>query len=107
MEVCEDMSVDLQINLRKRQYMEDLLEHPNKRTCNGLVSITNGNGILHHQLNECSLVYWEMPALPQKNPLPEHIPKTEVQMDSMNYSSAPCPRCMAGESGHINHILGL
>ncbi|XP_063290173.1 uncharacterized protein C10orf143 homolog [Pelobates fuscus] len=117
MEVCEDMTVDLPLaNLRKRQCMGDMTEHPNsKRQCTSLGSIANGNGVLYNQFNDCDMVYWQMQmSMAKKEPVSEFVPQSENNMDYMpvenhgrSSSAQQCPRCIAGESGHINHILGL
>ncbi|XP_053306183.1 uncharacterized protein C10orf143-like isoform X2 [Spea bombifrons] len=117
MEVCEDMSMELQFcNMRKRQCMGDVAEHPNnKRQCTGLGSLANGDGLLFNQFNECDMLYWQMQiSTEQTKSMPGLVPKPEIQMDCMAFenqesgaSTQPCQRCIAGESGHINHILGL
>ncbi|XP_040292485.1 uncharacterized protein C10orf143 homolog [Bufo bufo] len=109
MEMCEDMVIDLNmVNMRKRQCMDAVLDHPlNKRTCQGLEGFSNANGVL---LSDYDMVYWQAEV---KEPANGFVPKDGVQQSCMppqnpqNVSPQICPRCIAGESGHINHILGL
>ncbi|XP_077311644.1 uncharacterized protein LOC143930874 [Lithobates pipiens] len=118
MEVCEDMAVDLEVvNMRKRQCMDGVLDHPlNKRACHGLQSMTNGNGVLLSPMADCDMAYWQMEIsngrreqvngfifkeVTQPTIMPPQICQQSV------ISPQTCQRCMAGESGHINHILGL
>ncbi|XP_075468325.1 uncharacterized protein C10orf143 homolog [Ascaphus truei] len=116
MEVCEDMAVHMEMaNMRKRQYVEDIGAHPNnKRICKGLESIANGNGILLNPVNDCNTVYWQMQISPDKAFMQELVSESDMQLSCAPFhnhesggSSQPCQRCMAGESGHINHILGI
>ncbi|XP_077114546.1 uncharacterized protein LOC143769668 [Ranitomeya variabilis] len=110
MEMCEDMVVDLNVaNLRKRQCMDASIDHPlNKRTCQGLESYTNG--VL---LNDYDMVCWQAEVAPVKEPVNGFVPNGGIQQHCMPLQKAQtetpqiCLRCMAGESGHINHILPL
>ncbi|KAM3913820.1 uncharacterized protein C10orf143 homolog [Leptodactylus fuscus] len=110
MEMCEDMAVDLNVvNMRKRQCMDAVIDHPlNKRTCQGLDRFANTNGVL---LNDYDMVCWQAEVAPNVNqPVNGCVPNGGIQQHCMlpqNPSPQICPRCMAGESGHINHILGL
>lgn len=111
MEICEDMVVDLNVvNLRKRQCKDTVLDHPlNKRTCQGLEKVANSNGVL---LNDYEMVYWQAEVAPSvKEPVNGF--NGGIQQHCMSPQNPPsvspqiCPRCVAGESGHINHILRL
>ncbi|XP_069835037.1 uncharacterized protein C10orf143 homolog [Dendropsophus ebraccatus] len=113
MEMCEDMVVDLNVvNMRKRQCMDTVMDHPlNKRTCQGLESFANANG---HLLKNFEMVYWQAEvAANMTEPVNGFVPNGGVQQHCLppqnphNASLQTCPRCMAGESGHINHIMGL
>ncbi|KAM5142269.1 uncharacterized protein ACMZJ9_016211 isoform 2-T2 [Mantella aurantiaca] len=117
MEVCEDMSVDPEVvNMRKRHCMDGVLDHPlNKRTCHGLQSLTNGNGVLLTTMTDCGMTFWQMEVSNgRREPINGLVFQDVTQPDIMppqNHqnvvSPQVCQRCMAGESGHINHILGL
>lgn len=111
MEMCEDMVVDLNVvNFRKRQCMDTVLDHPlNKRTCQGLETFANSN-----LLNDYEMVYWQAEVVPGvKEPINGFVSNGGIQQHCMppqNPQRVPpqiCPRCIAGESGHINHILRL
>ncbi|XP_002932693.1 uncharacterized protein C10orf143 homolog [Xenopus tropicalis] len=111
MDICGDMAMELDLaHVRKRHCMDDIGEFPNsKRTCRGLENLTNGDGILLNQLNECDMVYLQMQMAANKDSFQTLTPQRHQNMvvpGSMG-SGQPCPRCIAGESGHINHILGL
>ncbi|KAM4034966.1 uncharacterized protein C10orf143 homolog [Anomaloglossus baeobatrachus] len=109
MEICEDMAVDLNVvNLRKRQCMDAAMDHSlNKRTCQGLESYAHGD-----LLNDYDMVYWQAEVAPGvKEPVDGFIPNGGTQQHCMPLQNSQtltpqiCLRCMAGESGHINHIL--
>ncbi|KAG5262338.1 hypothetical protein AALO_G00274100 [Alosa alosa] len=89
----------------KRRHEE---EHGNwecqpKRLCSGVVHCRN---IEYGAVGESPMDTWEIQqqVLPNENRGNEVVP---VMSTPQGRSSAQCcPRCMAGESGHINHIMG-
>ncbi|XP_029465859.1 uncharacterized protein C10orf143 homolog [Rhinatrema bivittatum] len=102
------------IALRKRQQLEDAGHPNNKRICKGLETLPNGNSIVKHQLNEYHIHNWDMQHFPQQsvssnNGIPEHMRGNQNYGIFQNQESRglvqPCPRCIAGESGHFNHIM--
>ncbi|KAM8924610.1 uncharacterized protein C10orf143 homolog [Pelodytes ibericus] len=115
MNICEDMDLQLS-NMKKRECMGDILEHPNsKRQCLDLDNIANGNGLLFNQLNECKMVCLQM-QISKEQSMQEMVPKPENHThfgnmpfgnDQTKSCTQACPRCMAGESGHLRHVLGF
>ncbi|KAK6487340.1 hypothetical protein HHUSO_G8490 [Huso huso] len=107
------MDCMLSVQNKRRHEVEDLgewenLNQPTKRFCGGLEScIQFDNAAANDQLGECPMDTWNM-----QQPVSSHDPrsKTANQHSSMVYANGsgsvqPCLRCMAGESGHINHIV--
>ncbi|XP_063076925.1 uncharacterized protein C10orf143 [Engraulis encrasicolus] len=95
--------------LHNKRRLEE--EHGNwecqpKRLCGGLV----GCGHIEYGAVadcQCPMDTWEIQ--PQVVP-PNGNRGTKVAPDMSAQGNRPaaqcCPRCMAGESGHINHIMG-
>ncbi|XP_027675373.1 uncharacterized protein C10orf143 homolog isoform X2 [Chelonia mydas] len=90
-------------------------EPERKRVCKSLEPIPNESDFCH-QLNECAMDYWTMELdSKQKGTTEQFIPQTPKEkpnsMIFQNHGSKgtaqPCPRCIAGESGHFNHIMGF
>lgn len=102
---------------QKRRLGEQAEGHPiHKRVCKEVESVQKENGGLFHPLKECLLGYWDMQLSPrQENSAQDHFLRNVTEQHSsaifQNHESSvsvqPCLRCIAGESGHINHILGL
>ncbi|XP_030058829.1 uncharacterized protein C10orf143 homolog [Microcaecilia unicolor] len=102
--------------LHKRRQLEDA-GHPNsKRICKGLGTLPNGNSTVNHQISDCHIDNWDMQHFPQQSVstndgIPEHMRESQSYGIFQNTESRglvqPCPRCIAGESGHINHIMGF
>ncbi|KAK6482224.1 hypothetical protein HHUSO_G16828 [Huso huso] len=103
-----DCMVSVQ-NKRRHDEVEELgkwenFNQPTKRVCGGLESCIQ---FANDQLGECP-----MDTLNMQQPVSSNDPrsKTANQHSSMVYTNGsgsvpPCLRCMAGESGHINHIM--
>ncbi|KYO43924.1 uncharacterized protein C10orf143 homolog isoform X2 [Alligator mississippiensis] len=88
-------------------------EPERKRACKSLETLPNESGA-HCQLNKCTMDYWTMELDSKQEGFPEQcIPQTtEEKQNSVIFqnhgsrsTTQPCPRCIAGESGHFNHIL--
>ncbi|XP_074856550.1 uncharacterized protein C10orf143 homolog isoform X2 [Carettochelys insculpta] len=86
-----------------------------KRVCKSLETFPNESEFCQ-QLNECAMDYWTMELdSKQKSSIEQFIPQTtKEKQNSMIFqnhggkgNAQPCQRCIAGESGHFNHIVGL
>ncbi|XP_024069044.1 uncharacterized protein C10orf143 homolog [Terrapene carolina triunguis] len=109
----------LALHTRRRRRGALLPQEPGeperKRVCKSLETVPNESDFCH-QLNECAMDYWTMELdSKQKGTTEQFIPQTPKEkpnsMIFQNHGSKgtaqPCPRCIAGESGHFNHIMGF
>ncbi|XP_069045084.1 uncharacterized protein C10orf143 homolog [Lepisosteus oculatus] len=116
------MSMDCMVPAQnKRRHEEDLDVNVNqtKRFCSGSGSCNQfENGAVSTQLTESPMDTWDMhqqQSLPRsRNPnCTAFLCITSTQTSDMRYASEDggfvqlCLRCKAGESGHINHIMGF
>ncbi|KAJ8404852.1 hypothetical protein AAFF_G00332390 [Aldrovandia affinis] len=100
-----DYMITLQ-NKRGREYLEDREHfHPAKRLCNGPGSCGQ---IEFAAVVESPMDTWEnqKQGLQNGNTVLNHHDPNMVHTAQAGASPQMCPRCMAGESGHINHIMG-
>ncbi|XP_067858489.1 uncharacterized protein C10orf143-like isoform X2 [Heptranchias perlo] len=115
------VSMDYLVTVQKRRINEELgcwgrVGKPdNKRICQGLDgSFPVENDVPYTQLNWSSIDHWNL----QKHFQPEGLMSKTVTLPNVDKLafvmqqnhvqasiSKPCPRCLAGESGHINHIM--
>ncbi|KAL2769087.1 uncharacterized protein WCI35_021813 [Daubentonia madagascariensis] len=81
-----------------------------KRACRRLEASGHERGC--HQMNSCTLVSWDPeggeppPGGCPPAPRPESgqgKPNAGIPQNSGRSLAQPCPRCIAGESGHFNH----
>ncbi|XP_069467548.1 uncharacterized protein C10orf143 homolog [Ambystoma mexicanum] len=113
------MSVNMMdfVCVQKRRLDKESTGHPNhKKVCQGLESAPKENCGLFQPLNECFMDYWDMhfstnPEASAHEGFLENEMETQSSVIFQNHESKvsvpSCPRCIAGESGHINHILRL
>ncbi|EAW49156.1 hypothetical protein G5576_004774 [Homo sapiens] len=97
---------------RWRQRRAEDLQVPGdvKRVCRRLEASGHERGC--HQVNACALASWgpEDRELPSRGCLPAPRPEsgqgrlsTGISQNGGRSSAQPCPRCIAGESGHFSH----
>ncbi|GCC22331.1 hypothetical protein chiPu_0000719 [Chiloscyllium punctatum] len=112
------LSMDYTVALQKRALSQEAgvwEQADNKRFCQGLESsFPVENDVQYTQLNENSMYHQNLQkhvhptrlmgrrvAFPNVGQLAFLMQQSHEQMDT----SKPCPRCLAGESGHINHMV--
>lgn len=104
------MSALLQNKRGREGDPEDWGFNPNKRVCNGLESCVQAE---YGALTESPMDTWEIQQVSHlkdttttiinnNNHLQVHAKVLEAQNGS---GPQCCPRCLAGEPGHINHIM--
>lgn len=97
---------------------EDWSFHPNKRVCNGLESCVQAE---YGALTESPMDTWEIQQVSHlkdtsttttttiinnNNNNIHHLQVHAEELEAQNGSGPQCcPRCLAGEPGHINHIM--
>nr|XP_056706301.1 uncharacterized protein C10orf143 homolog isoform X2 [Euleptes europaea] len=99
---------------RRRRSELHLPEPERKRICKSLE--TTPQDIVCHLPRKYSMDYWDMEQdLKQKRPVDLFSPKImKEKPNSMIFpdnetvtTARPCPRCIAGEPGHLGHIMCL
>ncbi|XP_078079591.1 uncharacterized protein LOC144500478 [Mustelus asterias] len=113
------MSMDYMVTVQKRRMSQEAAvweQADNKRFCQGLDgSFPVENDVPYTQLNWSSMDHWNLPkhvdptglmgktiSVPNVDKLTFVMQQNQEQVGT----SKPCPRCLAGESGHINHMIG-
>ncbi|XP_060096812.1 uncharacterized protein C10orf143 homolog [Heteronotia binoei] len=102
------MSLLMERRRRREFYMS---EPERKRICKSLE--TSPQDIICHLPRKCPVDYWNMEE--EKKPKDLFSPqimkektKSMIFPDNETITTArPCPRCIAGEPGHLGHIMGL
>ncbi|KAG7492561.1 hypothetical protein MATL_G00016640 [Megalops atlanticus] len=100
--------MDYMISVQNKRRLEDLENlahfHQNKRLCNGLASCSQ---VECGAVGESPMDTWEIQqqGLQKSNAVASHH-ETNLVYTPQGVTSQFCPRCMAGESGHIKHIMG-
>lgn len=100
------MSMDFVSTFHNKRRHEDEQENwgcQSKRLCTAVAGYGN---IEYGAVGESPMDTWELQqhVLPNGNRGHEVVPAMSPPQDRA--SGQCCPRCMAGESGHINHIMG-
>ncbi|XP_051778954.1 uncharacterized protein si:ch211-221j21.3 [Erpetoichthys calabaricus] len=96
-------------NKRRHEVEETSAEinQPTKRVC---IDFGNAGGI---QVQEYPMETWDMQESVQNMAHPGNIVSPSFTLNSYPYmasrnsNSGPCLRCLAGESGHINHLMKI
>ncbi|XP_072523626.1 uncharacterized protein [Salminus brasiliensis] len=96
-------------NKRGREGDQEEWDFQAKRVCNGLQSCVQ---VEYGTLTESPMDTWEaQQVIPLKDTISSNNHHHQVQvhaqvLEAQNGSASQCcPRCMAGEPGHINHIM--
>ncbi|KAL7869549.1 hypothetical protein AOLI_G00135370 [Acnodon oligacanthus] len=90
-------------NKRGREGDEEEWDFQPKRVCNGLEGCVQ---VEYDALTESPMDSWETQQVnPLKDTVNNHQMSTKVLAAQNGNAQQCCPRCMAGEPGHINHIM--
>ncbi|KAG8135478.1 hypothetical protein E2320_008497 [Naja naja] len=86
-----------------------------KRVCKNLETVPQAINPCH-PLSNCFMDYWAVKWNLKENDLTELF-RTQIMKEKPSYmifmdneakaTAQPCPRCIAGESGHFGHMMGL
>ncbi|KAI1886992.1 hypothetical protein AGOR_G00201460 [Albula goreensis] len=93
--------------MRRHEDLEDPGHfHNAKRLCNGF---GNHGQVEYGAVAESPMETWEnqQQGFQNVNAVMNHHDPNMVYAAQAGASPQMCPRCMAGESGHINHIMGF
>ncbi|XP_054838097.1 uncharacterized protein C10orf143 homolog [Eublepharis macularius] len=106
----------MSLGVKRRRQRKELysFEPERKRIYKGLE--TPSPEILCHLPRKCPVDYWDMEQDLKQERLTEEFspqimkekPNSMIFPDNETITTAqPCPRCIAGEPGHLGHIMNL